>query len=183
MLAKNLPIVENRNSLSFGREGDAVKKWAFFSAFILLFIMVQFAYLYHNASKPLSKAEAKAIKIAKEHANINKILDVDYFNGDEPYQVIQALDEHNEEIIIWVPENKPNSLIIEKASNGLTEKQVKEYAQSKFDIKKLQTIRLGMKYNIPVWEITFIDSKDRYSFYYLHFDGQTWIEDYRLKAL
>lgn len=160
-----------------------MKKWAFISIFVILFITIQSIYLYHNASKPISKAQDRILKVVKENVKTNDILEVTFFNGDESYQVIRALDEHDEEIIIWVPEKKPNDVMIEKARNGLTEEQVKEYALSEFDIKKLQNIRIGMKHNIPVWEITFIDSNDRYSFYYLQFDGKTWIENYRLKAI
>lgn len=161
-----------------------MKKWVFISIIVIfLFAIIQSAYLYHNASKPFSIEQERAIKIAKNSVEINDILEVTFFNGDESYQVVRALDEQNEEIIIWVPEKKPDDIMIEKARNGLTEEQVEKYARSEFDIKKLQNVRIGMKYNIPVWEITFIDSNDRYSFYYLHFDGKTWIENYRLKAI
>lgn len=160
-----------------------MKKIVFISFFVLFIAFIQFIYTYHNASKSISESQIQAINTAKEHVKINDIIETSYFNGDEPYQVIRAKNDKNEEIIIWVSENNPDEIIVELAKNGLTKEQVKEYALSEFDIKKLQSIRIGMKYNIPVWEITFIDSDNRYSFYYLTFDGKTWIENYRLKAI
>lgn len=160
-----------------------MKKWTFIAIFVFLIVIAQSVFIYTHASKPISAAQQTAISIAKNHVKLNEIIEVTFFNGDEPYQVIRALDEQDEEIIIWVREQKPDDIIIEKASNGLTENEVKTFASSELDVKKLQTIRIGMKYNIPVWEITFIDSNDRYSFYYLHFNGETWIENYRLKAI
>lgn len=161
-----------------------MKKWAFISVIVLLILIItQTIYLYLSASKPLVKAEERAIALIQDQLELNEIIDVTFFNGDEPYHVVHALDENSEEIIIWIPENNPEDLIVENAENGLTEEEVREYAYAQFDIKKLQNIRIGMKYNIPVWEITFIDTNDRYSFYYLQFNGETWIENYRLKAL
>lgn len=159
-------------------------KKIFFISFACIVIISSFCfYIYHSASKPITEAEQQAIEIAKEHVKINNIIETSFFNGDEPYHVIRATNEHDQEIIIWVSEANSDKIIVEFAKNGLTKEQVKEYALSELDIKELQDIRIGMKYNIPVWEITFIDSNDRYSFYYLTFNGETWIENYRLKAI
>lgn len=160
-----------------------MKKIVFISLASFIMIVGLSIYIYHNAAKPIADAEKQAIEIAKEHVKINNIIETSFFNGDEPYHVIRAANENDREIIIWVSEKNPDKIIVESAQNGLTKEQVKEYAFSELDIKELKDIRIGMKYNIPVWEITFIDSNNRYSFYYLTFNGKTWIESYRLKAI
>lgn len=163
--------------------GDDMKKWIFILAFLLIFVVIQSIYLYNRALEPINKAEKTAVRLAEEHYKLKKIKEVTYFNGEESFQIIHALDNNDENIIIWVPEKNTKNLVMKKKEDGLTEKQVKKFAVSELDIKKLKDIRLGMKQGTPVWEITFIDSEGRYSFYYLQFDGETWIENYRLKAI
>lgn len=155
--------------------------WISVASFIVIIGLAVF--IYQSATKPIANANEQAIEIAKEHVKINTIMETSFFNGDEPYHVIRATDENDREIIIWISEKNPDKIIVEYAKDGLTKEQVKEFALSELDIKELKDIRIGMKYDIPVWEITFIDSNDRYSFYYLTFNGKTWIESYRLKAI
>lgn len=159
-----------------------MKKIFFFSFASFVFIIGLIFYVYYSATKPIKDAEQQAIEIAKERVKINNIVETSFFNGDEPYHIIRATNENDQEIVIWVSEKKPDRIIVEYAKNGLTKEQVKKYALSQLDIKELQDIRIGIKHDIPVWEITFIDSDNRYNFYYLTFNGKTWIESYRLKA-
>ncbi len=160
-----------------------MKKWTFVIILFLFIVFFQSLYIYHKASEPIKDAQALAIEDTMKSLKLHEIIDVSFFNGDEAFQVVHALDEKDEEIFVWIPEKKPEEVVIEKAENGISKEQVKQYALAELDIKKIQNIRLGMKHNIPVWEITFIDSSNRYSFYYLHFNGKTWLENYRLKAI
>lgn len=159
-----------------------MKKIILYSFASVVIIIGLCFYIYYSATKPINDSEQQAIEIAKERVKINNIVETSFFNGDEPYHIIRAINENGQEIVIWVSEKNPDKVIVEYAKKGLTKEQVKKYALSQLNIKELQDIRIGIKHDIPVWEITFIDSDDRYNFYYLTFDGKTWIESYRLKA-
>lgn len=159
-----------------------MKKWLYVGLLVVVVFMWQFIYLYDLTSKPLKTAQEKAISIAKDHYDLTEILEVTYYNGEEPYQVIQAIDHNEQEVILWIPEKEGNEIVWRNREDGLTKQQVIEFAQSELDIKQLKHIRLGIKTDTPVWEITFIDTDNRYSLFYLHFSGETWIENYRLKV-
>jgi len=158
-----------------------MKKWIFFALLAIMVILWQSIVLFNQMTNPIERAQDKVIEAAKKEYHLKKIEDVTFFNGDESYQVIWALNDHDEHVIVWVPENDPQNMMMKKADDGWDKSQVRSFAKNELDMKKLKHIRLGIKHDIPVWEITFIDENNRFSFFYLRFDGETWVENYRLK--
>lgn len=159
-----------------------MRKWLYLSLLVFIVVIWQTIYLYNLATTSLKTEQKKAISKAKSQYELTEILDVTYFNGEDPYQVIRAKDKNAEEIIIWVSENEDQKMISRNSESGINKQQVQKFAQSELNIKQLKDIRLGIKKETPVWEITFIDHDHRLSLFYLHFSGETWIENYRLKT-
>lgn len=159
-----------------------MKKWLLVFALIVIVLLWQSVAFYQRTITPITNAEAKAVSAVKDAFDLKQIEDVSYFNAEEAYQVIRAVNHEGDRIILWVPESDELEIVSKKAEDGWEKDQVESFVKAELDVKKLKDVRLGLKNNIPVWEITFIDSDDRYNFYYLTFNGDTWLEHYRLKS-
>ena len=105
---------------------------------------------------------------------------VDYYNGKSAYIVVQGTDEKGEQLIVWVPEKK--GYCSKEKSEGISEKEAiqrtieqvgNESKESKSKPKEIMKVKLGFENDVPLWEVTYIDDDNRYSYYYLEFkDGK-----------
>jgi uncharacterized protein YpmB len=156
------------------------KKWILIIIGILLLASWQAYYLYNQVqAKPASK-EAAAVAAAKKEKNLVSIKHVDHFYKNETYYVVEGKNEHGTDMIVWVDKNKKvaNSEI---AKRGLSEGQMVDYVKKNYDAQTIVDSRLGMEDEIPLWEVIFIDSEDRYTYYYGYYETGKRYEIYRLK--
>ncbi|MED2934417.1 DUF5590 domain-containing protein [Bacillus wiedmannii] len=147
------------------------------------------AYVYNKAMEKKIHKEAKSVEIAKEKAKLTKVKSVDYYNGNSSYTVVQGVDEKGEQIIVWVP-NKKGNVLVKKKSEGIPEKEalqkLAEQATGKGDEpkpkpKEIIKVKLGAQNDIPLWEITYIDQEDRYTYYYLEFQHGAYAGHYSIE--
>ncbi|HDR7792613.1 TPA: DUF5590 domain-containing protein [Bacillus luti] len=158
-----------------------MKKWIFTIIIVIVASGIYGAYVYNKAMGKKIPKEEKSIEIAKEKAKLTKVKSIDYFNGESSYTVVQGTDEKGEQLIVWVPEKKGDT-VVRKKSEGISEKEAvqrtveqigDENKESKNKPKEILKVKLGFENNIPLWEVTYIDDENRYSYYYLAFkDGQ-----------
>jgi len=100
--------------------------------------------------------------------------------------VIKGKNRDGENIIVWVPKAKDKDITVKKESEGLTEREalamVREGLALKDDQrpKEIVRVKLGMIENTPVYEISYIDQKGRYSFLYIDFYEGNWYRVYNL---
>ncbi|AIE78858.1 propeptide PepSY amd peptidase M4 [Bacillus cereus] len=156
-----------------------MKKWIFTIIIVIVASGIYGAYVYNKAMEKKLPKEAKSVEIAKEKAKLTKVKSVDYYNGNSSYTVVQGIDEKGEQIIVWVP-NKKGNVLVKKKSEGISEKEalqkLAEQASGKGDEpkpkpKEITKVKLGAQNDIPLWEITYIDQEDRYTYYYLEFQN------------
>ncbi|WP_144488435.1 DUF5590 domain-containing protein [Bacillus sp. ABP14] len=158
-----------------------MKKWIFAIVIVIVASGIYGAYVYNQAMEKKIPKEAKSVEIAKEKAKLTKVKSVDYYNGESSYTVVQGTDEKEEQLIVWVPEKKGET-IVRKKSEGISEKDALQRTieqvgddskEPKSKPKEILKVKLGFENNIPLWEVTYIDDENRYSYYYLAFkDGQ-----------
>ncbi|MDR7072510.1 DUF5590 domain-containing protein [Fictibacillus barbaricus] len=155
------------------------KKWILIIVGVLLLASWQAYYLYNQVQAKPAKKEAEAVEIAKKEKGLVSISHVDHFYKNETYYVVEGKNEHGTNMIVWVDQKKKVTSEIAKA--GLSEGQMINYVKQNYDAQKIIDSRLGMEDDIPLWEVIFIDSKDRYTYYYGYFDTGKRYEIYRLK--
>lgn len=80
--------------------------------------------------------------------------------------------------------------IVRKKSEGISEKEALQRTieqvgddskEHKSKPKEILKIKLGFENNIPLWEVTYIDDENRYSYYYLAFKDGQFYDDTALK--
>lgn len=166
-----------------------MKKWIFTIIIVIVASGIFGAYVYNKAMEKKIPKESKSVEIAKEKAKITKVNTVDYYNGKSSYTVVQGTDEKGEQLIVWVPDKKGN-VLVKKKSEGISKKETLqklaeqatgEGAEPKPKPKEIIKVKLGAQNDIPLWEITYIDQEDRYTYYYLEFQNGVYAGHYSIE--
>ncbi|KFN01631.1 peptidase M4 [Bacillus clarus] len=166
-----------------------MKKWIVAIIIVIVAIGLYGTHVYNKTMEKKVPKESKAVEIAKEKAKLTKIKSVDYYNGKSSYTVVQGVDEKGEQIIVWVPDKKGN-VLVKKKNEGISEKEalqkLAEQANTNSDKpkpkpKKIVKAKLGAENDVPLWEITYIDQEDRYTYYYLEFQNGEYAAHYSIE--
>ncbi|MES9780413.1 MULTISPECIES: cell wall elongation regulator TseB-like domain-containing protein [Bacillus cereus group] len=166
-----------------------MKKWIFAIIIVIVASGIYGAYVYNKAMGKKIPKESKFVEIAKEKAKLTKVKSVDYYNGKSAYIVVQGTDEKGEQLIVWVPEKKGNT-VVRKKSEGISEKEAiqrtleqvgNESKESKSKPKEIMKVKLGFENDVPLWEVTYIDDDNRYSYYYLEFKDGKFLRRYSIE--
>jgi uncharacterized protein YpmB len=155
------------------------KKWILVIIGILILASWQAYYLFNGVQAKPAKKEAEAVEIAKKEEDLVSITNVDHFYKNETYYVVEGKNKKGTNKIVWVDKDKKVTSL--NAKEGLSEKQILNYVKQNHDAKTIVDSRLGMEDGIPLWEVVYYDTKDRYTYFYGYFETGERYEIYRLK--
>lgn len=156
-----------------------MKKWILLLVAVLVSLLWVMASLYVEINKELDIKQTNAINIAKKQTSIQTVSHVERYYGENAYQVIHGKTKKGHSIIVWVPEDK-GKVIYEDASKGLSEADVRNLILTSRNPKEIIDIRLGAIKKQPVWEVTYVDFQNRYTFFYMDFYTGNFIKRYSL---
>jgi uncharacterized protein YpmB len=154
-----------------------MKKLVFILVIIVLIMLGFFSKIYLSSIKPVKIAEKKAIALAEKKVKMSKVDDFHIYNRTETVYVIEGKNEHNEKIIIWIPE-KSKQVVVIKAKDGITKGEAVQRLEDTKNPKKIVTARLGMLDNIPSWEIYYQSDNNLINYYYIDFETGEWLKKY-----
>lgn len=158
-----------------------MKKAIFITAIFIGVTVALLLRLYHVTLADEFEWQNIASEIATEKANLVSINDVEFFHGKKSFQIVFGKDENGESVIVWVEESAENPFVlIKKANDGWTKAMVKDQIIQNRQPKKILDVRLGMKEKNPLWEATYIDQEDRFTYYYLDFETGSFLKRYSL---
>ncbi|KFZ41876.1 copper amine oxidase [Anoxybacillus flavithermus] len=148
---------------------------------VIAFVCVLFAALalyidaYSDAISSKNESEQRAMKQAEKKGIIH-ITDVYTYRGSDVYIIVIGKNDKDEQMIAWVTE-KGRVVDVRKASEGITKQQAQSSVKP-YHPREVVSVKLGMEKGVPLWEITYIDERDRYSFYYVRFEDGTFLKRY-----
>ncbi|MEN1935373.1 DUF5590 domain-containing protein [Paenibacillus sp. 102] len=157
-----------------------MKKWIFAIIIVIVAIGLYGVHIYNATMDKKIPKESKVVEIAKEKAKLTKIKTVEYYNGKSSYAVVQGVDEKGEKIVVWVPEKKGN-VLVKKQSEGISEKDALQIVAKEQKPKQFLKAKLGVENNVPLWEVTYIDDENRYTYYYLAFQDGEFLKRYSIE--
>ncbi|WP_209122630.1 DUF5590 domain-containing protein [Alkalihalobacillus sp. BA299] len=158
-----------------------MQKWVI--TIVCLLILIGgglFAYFYQTIRSSINEQEQLAVQRVLSDTDITTVEEVSIYHGTKPYTVILGQSKENR-VVAWVG-NEEERIIVKNAKDGLRKEEVKQFALAELAPKKLIAIRLGMENHLPIYEITYLDENDRYTFYYITFEDGTFVKRYSLKA-
>lgn len=157
-------------------------KWILISISVLIIAFFIYSiYLYNTiqTSKETGLDESKAY--AKDELNMKNITSIDRFQEEIQYHVIMGEMNDNEGVIAFIPIDDNKEPIIIKQEDALSKSEIKSNWQTNCKNCELIKISPAMLDDEPLWEITFIDEKERYVLDYVSFDDGSSYEQLQFK--
>ncbi|WP_035044637.1 DUF5590 domain-containing protein [Anoxybacillus flavithermus] len=152
-----------------------VKKGIIAFACMLFVALLLYANAYSDAMSSQRASEQRAVQQA-EKEGIVQVDDVYTYRGSDVYVIVVGKNEEGEQRIAWVTE-KGKVVATRRVSEGITKQQALSFVQP-YRPKTVVSVKLGMEKGVPLWEITYIDERDRYSFYYVRFEDGAFLKRY-----
>ncbi len=159
-----------------------LKRWlVLITVCLLLLITVSFIY-FRNVQSPQWSAIKAAKEQATEAAKLTEIDKVSHHIWQKDSWIVEGINDQNEAVFVWVTEGQLPVII--KASEGMSEKSIKDAFTSNKPQAEVKRIQPGLFDDKPIWEIYYNDGEKpqhyRYDFY--RFDDGAFIDSYTLPA-
>ncbi|ATP94329.1 MULTISPECIES: cell wall elongation/penicillin-binding protein regulator TseB [Bacillus] len=139
------------------------------AALVLLIGIISFSWIYQMAMGQKEEGHEAAIERAKKQASIEQVEQVDTFVGKEKQFIVEGKNKQNEAIYVWVPASKKEKVIAKKAKEGITSNQAVQAVQKENTISKLKNVQLAREGDVLLWEVTYLNENNQYSFSYVDF--------------
>jgi uncharacterized protein YpmB len=81
--------------------------------------------------------------------------------------------------VIWLPDDNNLKALSMNYSEGKTKEEIEKIATNQLNPAKIISIELGMENNVPLWEVTYLDSSNTYNYDYYDFKTGEWLKYYR----
>lgn len=159
-----------------------MKKIVIFVIILVSLIFIgQGTYLYFNINKPQQVMEEAVQQYIDENLDVKDVTFSNFYNGTESYQIFEGKDDDGNGIFIWIKDTLDLHMI-KKKEDGLSYNEVLDFANKELEPKEIISIKLGMENSLPLYEITYINQENRYSYYYISFEDGTYLKHYHLKT-
>ncbi|MGO4343949.1 DUF5590 domain-containing protein [Paenibacillus sp. MCAF9] len=159
-----------------------LKRWLLLiTAFLLLLLTVSFIYF-----REVQSPEWTAINAAKEQAtkaaDLMEIEKVHHHIWQKNSWVVEGINQQDEHVYVWLTEEQQP--VIMKATEGISEKSLKDNFISKRPLAEIKRIQPGLLDDKTVWEIYYNDGEkpDHYRYDFYRFDDGAFIDSYTLPA-
>ncbi|PRS51225.1 cell wall elongation/penicillin-binding protein regulator TseB [Bacillus sp. MZGC1] len=138
-------------------------------ALVLLIGIISFTWIYQIAIGQKEQGHEAAIERAKKQANIVQVEQVETFVGKEKQFIVEGKNKQNETTYVWVPASNKEKVIAKKAKEGITSNQAVQAVQKENTVSKLKDVQLAREGDVLLWEVTYLNENNQYSFSYVDF--------------
>lgn len=157
----------------------ALKKWLIIASILVLCFIGFVGGAYIKALQPKKDAGEEAFAKAKKAGGLKTMEEFYLYNGQAAYEVVIGKAENGSKKVVWVPEDEKKKIVVKNYKEGKTKKEILSIAREKLNPKKIISVKLGMEKNVPLWEVTYLDSSDHYNYDYYDFKTGEWLKYYR----
>lgn len=138
----------------------SLKKWTIIIVIILLISTGYVVASYLVGMDYKKSAEEKATTIALNQGGLVTVDEYYLYHGDEAYSVVVGEDEEGVEQVLWIPKNlKNNSIKKMRFNEGVSKEEVLNKVNREYQPIEIVSVKIGMKNDNPIWEITHKDKK------------------------
>jgi len=146
------------------------------SFFTLVFLILG-GWMYYSLMNDKTEGHSIASEVAKKNG-IKIIEEVSTYHSDHVYYIVKGQNENNQNVIVFIPEKNTENIKTVYEKDGLTKEEVlnlvNTYDQDKKP-KEIISVKIGYddskspKWDIPVWEVRYIDQQNRYTYFFVSF--------------
>lgn len=151
-----------------------MKKWIILIAIIFIALISASTVIYVNANAPFKDAQAYAEDVARTKADMSMIDEIFLYNGSATFYVVTGKRNDGKDVIVWIPENKSDSIIVKNQSDGISKEEAIAMLMKEENPAKILGVRLGMERKLPIWELSYLDDRSKLNYYYIDFESGKW---------
>lgn len=165
-----------------------VPKWVKWGIGVVCLVLVSCfiysVYLYYEVQQNKTARYENIKENVLQSTDISTIEKIEQYHGEKAYFILYGVTDDNKQKLIFYPsERKKEDLTIIEKSEIIPEETIKKGWNSQCKNCELIEIAPAIVDDKPVWEITFIDSSNRYVIDYLSIYDAKRIEQIRLKQM
>ncbi|WP_044749103.1 DUF5590 domain-containing protein [Bacillus alveayuensis] len=156
---------------------------------ILIVCLITIGWIYRSAMDDKMMGHTWAEEVAKENG-IKNIKNISTYYSDHAYYIVAGSNDKSEHVYAFIPKDRPEDILTIKEKDGLSKDDVLKLVFSFDEEKKPQeiiAISLGYddsktpKWDIPVWEVRYIDQKNRYTYFIVSFTDPQVYKSYSIQ--
>lgn len=156
---------------------------------VIVVILVSTIFIFRSALAHKTDGHALAEQMAMKNG-VKNIEEVSTYNSDHVYYVVKGKNQKNQKVIAFVPKDESKKVKIVLEKNGLSKKEVLQLVSSYDDDKKpkeIISVEIGYddsekpKWDIPVWEVRYVDQKNRYTYFIVSFSDRKVYKAYSIQ--
>lgn len=160
-----------------------MKKWLIISAISLFLITIGVAiYTYSIVRSPLTDQLTEAEDIILASNQLETISNITYYHGSSSYFVANGIDTDGDEAFAWLLEGETEPTEVLKESAGITSEEAVAITESEMNPETIQSVKLGMEDNLPLYEVKYQTDNNHQGYYYLTFEDGSYIKRYSLRT-
>lgn len=158
------------------------RNWVVWSLviFIILFIssVIYAIFLYMDLNEKRTAGYSETTKEVLNQTSITKITNIETFNGEAAYHVVQGINKSGEEKLIFYPlEGKEKTLKRVDTKDIMSKQAIHKQWNADCNSCKLIKITPALIEEEVLWELTYYDKHNRYVFDYVSiYDGSPYEE-------
>ena len=150
--------------------------------FLFISLIVYFSFFYRSVLHSKNEGIEKTESIVSEELNM-EVNEIYHFQEKEGFHIAFATDEQNQDWIVFVPLNEQidkEDFILVEANQVMSQEQIESRWMN--DCNQCELVKSGpaMIDNIPLWELTYKDSSNRYVIEYVTLKDGSIFEQLRL---
>jgi len=149
-------------------------------AVILIAMCIAAAVIYNQVLNDKTQGFAAAKKTAIKEAGLTAVSQVDRFDNNKSYFIVQGKDKEDKGKIVFIPMAKKEKPAIIDSKDIFAEGKAKEIWQKDCSSCAYVKTSAAMIANKPLWEITYKDGSGHYGFAYYSMKDGTASQQFRL---
>lgn len=142
---------------------------------VLIAVIGYSVYLYQYINE--TKTENYLVTEARvtEELSLNSINNISRYHGTIPYHVVEAITNDQEELLIFVDQSDESApLIVHSKSDLITDEAILSDWKAETTYREIYQTQYGLRNEIPLLEIVYLDQSERLSYDYYRLDNGTY---------
>lgn len=151
-------------------------KWTMLIVILLVIGSLSYSiYLYVHIEKQKAEGFHETKQHVLEETELIYIDRIKRFHSEKDYHIVFGLDEHGKDNIVFVSLSNDEKFLVINNDDFVAEQFVYEQWTKSCDQCKFIQITPAIIENNPLWEITYVDHADKYTFDYVSiYDGKPY---------
>ncbi|WP_145956040.1 cell wall elongation regulator TseB-like domain-containing protein [Halobacillus halophilus] len=157
-------------------------KWSFIIIGALFFLSGALAvWMYVSINKDLHTGEEAAREMALNQTEIATVEKVSIYHGKSKVHIVKGKTQGGKEGLVFIDLSKNEILNEQMNQEIIAEQQLKQSWRADCQNCIYKNIQLGYEEEQPVYEITYVDSQNRYVFDYFNLNGERFNQRFAFK--